>query len=574
VGIEFFFVAVILLASFAVFDLIVGVSNDAVNFLNSSIGSRVAPRHIILIIASFGILAGVTFSSGMMEVARKSIFHPHLFTMPDLLFIFLAVMMTDIILLDLFNTYGLPTSTTVSIVFELLGAAVAISALKIAQNHDSLAHLGQYINTGKALVITGGILLSVAVAFICGTIVQLFSRLLFTFNYAARLKRFGALWGGLAMAVITYFILVKGAKGTSFIPPETAQYIASHAVEIFLIIFPISVVILQGLLLLKINIFKPIILIGTFALAMAFAANDLVNFIGVPMAGFHAYQEAVSSSSPLTATMEALSQKVPTETYLLLLAGLIMVITICVSRKARTVSETELSLGQQEEGLERFESSPPSRMIVSLVKKAFTAMRWMIPRPLWTWSVNRLDTKLYPTMTDQDNRPRFDLLRASVNLMVASAVISYATSHKLPLSTPYVTFMVAMGSSFADQAWGRESAVYRVSGVLAVISGWFMTAFLAFTTSALFAMTIFYGKVYGAAALLVLGALVIWRNRGAHMRRRKSSEMDKIFNLKKVSDLSDTLYTTFEHMGHLLREIRVSLNAAMEALFRQRCRAG
>ncbi|MCP4582145.1 MAG: inorganic phosphate transporter [candidate division Zixibacteria bacterium] len=547
----------------------VGVSNDAVNFLNSSIGSRVAPRHVIMIIASLGILAGVTFSSGMMEVARKGIFHPHLFNMPQLLYIFLAVMIADVILLDLFNTFGLPTSTTVSIVFELLGAAVAVSILKIYQANSDLSALAQYINTSKAMVIIFGILLSVIVAFICGAIAQFLSRLLFTFDYVKRVKRYGAIWGGLAMAMITYFILVKGAKGSSIIPPETAQWFLSNAVLMFLIIIPVSAIILQFMIFMKINIFKPIVLIGTFALAMAFAANDLVNFIGVPMAGYHAYQAAAASDAPLTIAMDALGKKVPTETYLLLLAGLVMVVTLWFSRKARTVTETEIGLGQQDEGVEKFESSFLSRFIVRLTRNSFDVVRWIIPGPVLKWATRRLDTTKYIVETDDENRPKFDLIRASVNLMVASAVISYATSQKLPLSTTYVTFMVAMGTSFADQAWGRESAVYRVTGVITVVSGWFMTALLAFTISAIFAAALFYTKIYGAALLLVLAIVMIRRNHIWHKERSKSSELDKVFNLKKVSDFSDTLYTTFEHMSFLLREIRGSLNASLEGLFNQ-----
>ncbi len=568
-GVEFFLVAVVLLACFAIFDLAVGVSDDAANFLNSSIGSRVAPRHVIMIVASLGILAGVTFSSGMMEVARKGIFHPHLFTMPELIYIFMAVMITDIILLDMFNAYGLPTSTTVSIVFELLGAATAVSLLKLWSLDHDLTTLVNYINTSKALLIIIGILLSIVVAFAGGAIVQVLSRLLFTYDYKSRLKRYGAVWGGVALTSITYFILIKGAKGASFISPDQAQWIATHGWSILLIILPISIVVLQMLLLLKVNVFKPIVLIGTFALALAFAANDLMNFIGVPMAGYHAYEAAVATQSPLTVTMGALDQKVPTETYLLLLAGAIMVATLWVSRKARAVSETEISLSQQDEGLERFDSSMPSRLIVRLILNAFDTVRNLVPSVLRKGFRHRLDLSSYRVETDPDHRPRYDLLRASVNLMVASAVISYATSRKLPLSTTYVTFMVAMGTSFADQAWGRESAVYRVSGVLAVIGGWFMTALLAFSVSLVFATVIFYGEEYGVIGLIALGAAIIFRNHRAHKERSKSKEMDEIFNLKKVSDLSATVQTTFDHISYLVRELRVSLAHALEALFAQ-----
>jgi len=568
-GTELIFIAVILLAAFAVFDLTVGVSNDAVNFLNSSIGSRVAPRWAIMIVASLGIIAGVTFSSGMMEVARKGIFHPEFFTLPELLTIFLAVMLTDIILLDLFNTFGLPTSTTVSIVFELLGGAVAVSLLKIAQLDESLASLGQYINTGRALMIIFGILLSVAVAFIFGALAQFLSRLVFTFDYKKRLNRYGAIWGGVALASITYFILVKGARGASFIGPETVAWIKSNTVVILLAIFAVSAVLLQILLALKVNILKPIVLIGTFALALAFAANDLVNFIGVPMAGYHGYKAAVESGSPLTAPMGALAEKVPAETYLLLLAGLIMVITLWFSKKARTVADTEISLGQQDEGEERFESAFLARVIVRMAIGLSGAIERIIPHSARVRLARRFDTSHYQAAVDDDQRPSFDMLRAGVNLMVASAVISYATSYKLPLSTTYVTFMVAMGTSFADLAWGRESAVYRVTGVLTVIGGWFMTALLAFTISAVFAVVIFYGQAYGVLILLGLAALAIWKDHHTHGERARLSEMEKVFNLKKVTNLSETVSTTFEHMGYLLHEIHVSLDATLEGLFQQ-----
>lgn len=566
-----FFLAMFVLFGFAIFDLIVGVSNDAVNFLNSSIGSRVAPRYIIMIIASLGILVGVTFSSGMMEVARKGIFHPNLFTMPELITIFLAVMITDVILLDFFNTYGLPTSTTVSIVFELLGAAVAVSMLKIITSSGTLTSLGEYINTAKAMIIIGGIFLSIIVSFIFGAVIQFLSRLLFTFNYMKRIKHFGALWGGVALAMITYFILVKGSKGASFLTPESMEWITTNWFFLMLIIFCISAIILQILLFFKINILKPIVLIGTFALAMAFAANDLVNFIGVPMAGFHAYNFANESGEPLTTTMGALGEKVPTGTSLLLLAGLIMVVTLWLSRKARTVTETELSIGkqEQEEGIERFGSSFPSRIIVGLVINFFEAVKFITPNFLARMVNRRMDTSAYRANTDTDNRPSFDLLRASVNLIVASAVISYATSQKLPLSTTYVTFMVSMGSSFADRAWGRESAVYRVTGVLTVIGGWFLTAFSAFSISCIFGIIIFYGKGYGVLGLLSLVALSLWRNHHHHGKKVEMTKKDTIFNLKKVKNISETVSITFEHVSIFLHDIRESLDKTIEALFNQ-----
>ena len=568
-GTEIFLVGVGLLVVIAIFDIVVGVSNDAVNFLNSSIGSGVASRATIMMIASLGIMAGVTFSGGMMEVARKGIFHPQFFTMPELLTIFLAVMIADIILLDLFNTYGLPTSTTVSIVFELLGAAVVVSLLKISAAGESLVTFIQYINSAQAMVIIMGILLSVIIAFFCGAIVQFLTRILFTFNYKQRLNRFGAVWGGVALTSITYFILVKGAKGATFISAENADWIKSHSLLIMVIIFVASAILLQVLLFINVNILKPIVLIGTFALAMAFAANDLVNFIGVPLAGVNAYKAALASGDPLMTTMGALSKKVHTETVFMLIAGLIMVFTLWLSKKARSVTETEVNLGQQEEGHERFESIFLSRAIVRLVLQFSELLKNIVPRRVRIMINRRTDPRAYRSALDGERKPSFDLLRASVNLMVASAVVSYATSHKLPLSTTYVTFMVAMGSSFADQAWGRESAVYRITGVLTVIGGWFMTAVMAFSFAGIFAAVIFYGKGFGVVALLCLAALLIWQAHQKHQAMSQEAEKQKIFNLKKIENPQASVETSFEHMSLLLEEIRNSLDNTLDALFLQ-----
>ena len=568
-GTEIFLVGIGILVTIAIFDIMVGVSNDAVNFLNSSIGSRVASRATIMTIASFGIMAGVTFSGGMMEVARKGIFHPGFFTMPELLTIFLAVMIADIILLDLFNTYGLPTSTTVSIVFELLGAAVAVSLMKLLSKGDSLVNVVQYINTAKAMMIIMGILLSVAIAFVCGAVVQFLSRVLFTFNYEQKLPRYGALWGGAALSSITYFILVKGAKGATFISADQVVWIKGHTLLILAVIFVISAIILQLLLLLKINILKPIVLIGTFALAMAFAANDLVNFIGVPLAGIHAYEAAVASGDPMNITMGVLSQKVQSENLYLLIAGGIMVATLWFSRKARTVTETEVSLGQQEEGDEKFESIALSRAIVRLALNISDLTKHVVPRRIRVLANRRTDPRAYRSPLDGERKPSFDLVRASVNLMVASAVVSYATSNKLPLSTTYVTFMVAMGSSFADHAWGRESAVYRITGVLTVIGGWFMTAIMAFTFAGLFAVVIFYGQAFGVIGLLALAVLLIWNAHRKHRTLTEEAAKQKIFNIKKAENAEESVATSFEHMGTFLRELRESLEETLEALFVQ-----
>ena len=567
-NIEFYFFAVCILLLFAVFDLVVGVTNDAVNFLNSSIGSKAAPFQTIMIIASLGILAGVTFSGGMMEVARKGIFHPQFFTMPNLMTIFLAVMLTDILLLDLFNTHGLPTSTTVSIVFELLGAAVAVSLIKIMSAVDGSMAIWDYINTAKALIIVFGILLSIVVAFFSGAVVQFFSRLLFTFDYEPRLKKYGAVWGGVAMTSITFFILIKGAKGATFMTPGMVVWIKGHSFFIMCVIFTVSAVVFQGLLtFFKVNILKPIILVGTFALAMAFAANDLVNFIGVPLAGLNAYQTAAASTNPLEIAMTALSQKVQSHTFLLLLAGFIMVVTLWVSRKAKTVTETEISLGQQDEGTERFESIWLSRKIVNMVDSIFNSLKKVIPGNIRNAVATRLAPAGRKVTLSQTDKPSFDLIRASVNLMVASAVVSLATSYKLPLSTTYVTFMVAMGSSFSDQAWGRESAVYRVTGVLTVIGGWFMTAFIAFVVSFVFALILFHFQILGAVGLVAMAGFLIWKNQIKHKSREKEKDEINIFTMTKVDSFQDAVSDTFDHLAYLLKNIRESLVIGFDALF-------
>jgi phosphate/sulfate permease len=568
-GIQLCYVIVGMLILFAIFDLMVGVTNDAVNFLNSAIGSKAAPFFIIMIVASLGILAGVTFSGGMMEVARKGIFHPQFFTMPELLTIFLAVMITDILLLDLFNTHGLPTSTTVSIVFELLGAAVAMSIIKIMAASNSTMALWDYINTAKALAIVGGILLSIVIAFFAGALMQFLSRLIFTFDYQSRLKKYGALWGGMAMTAITFFILVKGSKGATFMDAGTIIWIKGHSVVIMSGIFIVSAFIFQILIsLFKINILKPIVLIGTFALAMAFAANDLVNFIGVPLAGLNAFQNAIASSDPLNITMTSLSKKVHSQTYIMLIAGLIMVITLWVSKKARTVTETEISLGQQDEGTEKFESIWLSRKIVNMFGSTFDIIKNLTPE-IVRKTISRRLAPVVESKISSVEKPSFDLIRASVNLMVASAVVSFATSLKLPLSTTYVTFMVAMGTSFSDQAWGRESAVYRITGVLTVIGGWFMTAFIAFAVSFIFANILFYLKIYGFFILFAFAGYMIVKNHQKHKKQEHDKEEMSIYTLHNVKNFTESLSQTFDHLAFLLKGIRESFDVTFDSLFEE-----
>ena len=567
-NIEFYYIIIGLLVLFAIFDLVVGVTNDAVNFLNSSIGSKAAPFLTIMIIASLGILAGVTFSGGMMEVARKGIFHPEFFTMPELLTIFLAVMITDILLLDLFNTHGLPTSTTVSIVFELLGAAVGLSVIKIMGASNSGLGLWDYINTAKALAIIGGILLSIVIAFFSGALMQFISRLIFTFDYKERLNKYGAAWGGVAMTAIAFFILVKGAKGATFMDAQAIGWINDNSLIIMAGIFTISAIIFQIMLsVFKMNILKPIVLVGTFALAMAFAANDLVNFIGVPLAGLNSFQNALASADPFNITMDALGKKVQSQTGIMLFAGAIMVITLWLSKKARTVTETEISLGQQDEGMERFESVWLSRRIVNLFDSLFHSVKGLVPEHLRESIAARVTP--VSASTHEAEKPSFDLIRASVNLMVASAVVSFATSLKLPLSTTYVTFMVAMGSSFSDQAWGRESAVFRITGVLTVIGGWFMTALIAFVVAFIFANILYYFEAFGIGGLIIFTGFMIWKNKRKHEDKEKNKAEINIFHLEKVEDFSESVTDTFDHLAYLLRGIRESFDVTFDALFEE-----
>ncbi len=524
-----YLIFVIILFFLAVSDLIVGVTNDAANFLNSALGSKVAPFRVILTIAGLGVIVGATFSSGMMEVARSGIFHPEQFFFSEIMIIFLAVMITDVMLLDTFNTFGLPTSTTVSIVFELLGAAVAISIVKILHSADGLADMSKYINSAKALAIISGILLSVVIAFTFGIIIQFITRLIFSFNYERYLKYFGALWGGIAITSIVYFMLVKGAKGASFMTSEAVDWIHTHTTTILMFSFIGLAILFQFLIsVFKVNILRIIVLVGTFSLAMAFAGNDLVNFIGVPLAGFESFKEFISEpfANPATFSMEALLEPVKTPTLFLLTAGLIMVVTLFISKKARTVQSTEINLARQGSGFERFSSSILSRSLVRGVMGAHKLSGKMIPARLTKFIESRFDSESFrKKIKNRKESSSFDQLRASVNMFVASILIATATSLKLPLSTTYVTFMVAMGTSLADRAWGRESAVYRITGVITVISGWFFTAFIAFTIS--FIVAIFLNWGGGIAIAIALAIAVVFVIRTHFIHKARSEKLNK-----------------------------------------------
>ncbi len=516
-----YLIFVIILFILAVSDLVVGISNDAANFVNSSVGSKAAPMIVILTIAGLGVLLGATFSSGMMEIARSGVFYPGKFLFTEIMIIFLAVMITDVIMLDTFNTFGLPTSTTVSIVFELLGASVAISLIKISNSPETFFDLGNYINSGKALAIISGILISVVLAFTFGSIVQFITRFVFTFNYQKNMKYFGAPWGGIAITAIVYFIMVKGAKGASFMTEDFVNWLHGHTWIVLLGTFASVSVILQLLIsIFRINILKIIVLAGTFSLAMAFAGNDLVNFIGVPLAGFESYREFAGNPDfhPDTHTMESLMAPVKTPTPFLLAAGAIMVLTLFLSKKARTVSQTEISLARQDSGAERFASSAISRSVVRSTIRFSRIIKIIVPEKVLLTIEKRFNNEYLKKPKSRKDSASFDLLRASVNMFVASILIATGTSLKLPLSTTYVTFMVAMGSSLADRAWGRESAVYRITGVLSVIGGWFMTALTAFTGAFLVALLLYWGGLVAAFIALAVALIFVIRTNLIHKK--------------------------------------------------------
>jgi phosphate/sulfate permease len=513
---------IVALAVLAIADLVVGVSNDAVNFLNSAIGSKAVSFKTIMVVASLGVAFGALSSSGMMEVARKGIFMPSEFYFNEIMIIFMAVMITDILLLDFFNTLGMPTSTTVSIVFELLGAAVVMSLIKIsASEAETISNLGQYINTAKATEIILGILLSVVVAFSVGAFVQYSSRLLLTFNFEEKAKWVAALFGGIAATAITYFILIKGLKGASFISGDFKSYIYENTFTIVFISF-IFWTTLCALItgVFKMSVYKFIIIIGTFAIAMAFAGNDLVNFIGVPIAAWQSYEAWVVSGVPAADfSMEVMSKKVPTPSLLLFAAGLIMVLTLWFSKKAKAVLKTSIDLSSQDSVKERFEPNFLSRGLVRFTTLLSKYHHTILPKKVQDKIEYQFKKPKESKKAHKKDLPAFDMVRAAVNLMVASILISIATSMKLPLSTTYVTFMVAMGTSLADRAWGRESAVYRVAGVLNVIGGWFFTAFSAFVAAGIIAYLIYLGGAPMIAVLLLITILLLVRNYLSHKKK-------------------------------------------------------
>ena len=545
------------LAVLAIVDLVIGVSNDAVNFLNSAIGSKAISVRNIMIIASLGVFFGAVTSSGMMEVARKGIFNPNMFMFQDIMFIFMAVMITDILLLDIFNTLGMPTSTTVSIVFELLGAAVCISLIKISANEaQSISDIWSYINHEKAFEIINGILLSVVVAFSVGALVQFVSRLIYTFNFNKRATYISALFGGFAITAITYFIIIKGMKGTPWYS-DIAHLIEGNTLAIILGSFVIWAIISQILIqFFKVNILKLIIGVGTFSLAMAFSGNDLVNFVGVPIAAWNSYQSwSISGIEADAFSMGILAKKVPSNIWLLLIAGAIMVVTLWTSSKAQNVIKTGIDLSRQGEGHEKFQPNPLSRVVVRFAMGLNFGIAKIFPKKALNYVDSKFQKPVIELPKDKTYElPAFDLVRASVNLIVAGILISVATSMKLPLSTTYVTFMVAMGTSLADRAWGRESAVYRVAGVINVVGGWFLTAITAFLAAALVAYLISWDMVM-IPILLALVAFLIGRNSLIHRRRSKEVKKQVYIERAELITINGVIEESADHISEVITRV-------------------
>lgn len=568
------------LAVLAIADLVVGVSNDAVNFLNSAIGSKAISFKTIMIVASIGIALGAIFSSGMMEVARKGIFNPGEFYFNEIMFIFMAVMITDILLLDFFNTLGMPTSTTVSIVFELLGASVAMALIKISNQGGAFTDVVQFINTSKAAEIIFGILLSVIVAFTIGAIVQWVSRLLLSYNFEKKPNWVSAVFGGIATSSITYFILMKGIKGTA-IAGENLEILGGQTIKNFLETEVWSLILVNLLVwsfisyllivFTKINIYKFIIVIGTFALALAFAGNDLVNFIGVPIAAWQSYEAwSVSGIPAAEFSMNILAKKVPTPTFLLFASGMVMVATLWLSKKARYVADTEINLAREGESKERFNPNFLSRGIVRLAINISTYTQSLIPKS-WESKLSTQFQKPVVQLSKDKNYelPAFDMVRAAVNLVVAGILISIATSYKLPLSTTYVTFMVAMGTSLADRAWGAESAVYRVAGVLNVIGGWFGTAIIAFLAAGIILTVVSIGQGPAIAILLILAIVLLGRNYIAYNKKSKNLQAEDSLRKAESSSIQGVIEESANNISNVLKRSKNIYSNAIDGLAKQ-----
>lgn len=569
----FYFALVVFIFIVAVFDILVGVSNDAVNFLNSSVGSKAAPFKVVLIIAAIGIFVGASLSNGMMDIARHGIYQPQNFYFSEIMCILLAVMLTDVVLLDTFNTLGLPTSTTVSMVFELLGATFALSLIKTFHN-DSLG-LGDLINTDKALSVIMAIFVSVAIAFFFGTLIQYLTRLIFTFNYKEKMKYSIGVFGGIAATSIVYFMLIKGLKDSSFMTPEYKQWITDHTWMLIGYAFVFFTILMQVLHWLKINVFKIIVLLGTFALALAFAGNDLVNFIGVPLAGYSSYMDFVAQGpgvSPDSFLMTSLLDSATTPWYFLVGAGAIMVYALFTSKKAQNVIKTSVDLSRQDEGEEMFSSSPMARTVVRISLNISNSVGRLIPERAKGWA----NTRFRKDEAILADGAAFDLVRASVNLVVAGLLIALGTSLKLPLSTTYVTFMVAMGTSLADRAWGRDSAVYRITGVLSVIGGWFLTAGAAFMLCFFVALLIYYGGTIAILALVAISAFMLIRSQFIFKRKNKEKPSETVTLLLNSTNNEETLRLlrlhTREELGRVFAFAEENFDRIVTSFFSENLR--
>jgi phosphate/sulfate permease len=566
---DFYLFLVIILMAIAMVDLIVGVSNDAVNFLNSAIGSKVAPFRTILFVASLGILAGSLFSSGMMEIARNGIFNPNFFTFDMVIIVFMAVMLTDIILLDFFNSLGLPTSTTVSLIFELLGAALVTGLLISFDRGEGLENWENIINYSSAVTIIVGIFLSVFLSFILGSAVQHAARILFTFKLKKTLKRYGAIFSGLAISAIIYFLLIKGAKGSSFITDDQVKWISANTWVIMVVSVVMWSIIIQVLMWWqKINPLKVVVLLGTFSLAMAFAGNDLVNFIGVSVAGLVSFQAWTASGIPASEyTMSILNEKIATPSWILFAGGVVMVLTLWTNAKSRKVTETEVSLGRQDEGDERFKPNIISRALVGSAMWVGRQVEKSVPE---SWTKNlAIRFEKENTGNAAADQASFDLIRASINLVVASVLIAYGTSQKLPLSTTFVTFMVAMGSSFADQAWGRESAVYRVAGVMNVIAGWLVTAVAALLSSGLLAFIMYKTGMAGPLVLTVVAAFLLIRSHVVFNRKVKEEKADNRLLEEKQLSIHQAIQESKNNTAQTLKTINQVIVQSLRALLKE-----
>lgn len=543
---------VIFLFMLAVFDLLVGVSNDAVNFMNSAVGAKVANFKTIVIVAAIGVFAGAVLSNGMMDIARHGIFQPVNFSFYEIMCILLAVMVTDVVLLDVFNTLGLPTSTTVSMVFELLGGTFILAILKIVGDETGLLTLGDMMNTEKALSVIMGIFLSVAIAFIAGTFVQYISRLIFSFNYKKNLSWTIGIFGGIAVTSLSYFMLIKGLKSAPFMTPESLAWISENTTLLVVGCFITFTLLMQILHWCRVNVFKIIVLLGTFSLALAFAGNDLVNFIGVPLAGFSAYTDYVANSNGVGIhdfMMTSLMSSAKTPAIFLFASGLIMVYALATSKKAKNVIKTSVDLARQEEGDEMFGSSALARTIVRRANNINDFLKRVIPVGMRRW----IDSRFNKDEVILENGAAFDLVRAAVNLVLSGLLIIIGTTMKLPLSTTYVTFIVAMGTSLADRAWSRESAVYRITGMLSVIGGWFITAFVAFTICALVTFIMFYTSFVGMFIFIVVAVVLLVRSNIKYSKKEKAEQQDDIFKRMMASkDKNEILALLRQHVKETL----------------------